>query len=33
MMPGDDSSETTQRVDLAIHDEQGDIKQPQPGGI
>lgn len=33
MIPDDDSSETTQWVDLAIHDEQGDMKQPQLGGI
>jgi hypothetical protein len=33
MMPGDDSSETTQWVDLPIRDERGDIKQPQLGGI
>jgi hypothetical protein len=29
MIPGGDSSETTQWVDLAIHDERGDMKQPQ----
>jgi hypothetical protein len=33
MMPGDDSSEITQWVDIAIHDERGDMKQPQLEGI